>query len=75
MAYEAALDSGTVDDLYNIMAICLNGSWFAEQRELRLGAKRQQKLEEATVTAAVPHLARCMEESEADAYAQAPILS
>ncbi len=79
MAYEAALDSGTVDkpllDLYEITAIRLNGAWFAEQHELGLGAKKQQELEEAAVTAAAPHIFRYMEESDAEAYAQAPILS
>ncbi len=61
-------------ELYEITSIRLNGASFAEQREVRLGAKGQQKLEEAAVTAAIPHLARYMEESEAGAYAQAPIL-
>jgi len=79
MAYEAALDSGTVHkpllDLYEITAIRLNGAWFAEHPELNMGVMRQQQLEEAAVTAAAPHLARYMEESEAKAYAQAPILS
>ncbi len=79
MAYEAALDSGTVHkpllDLYEIAAIRLYGAWFAEHPELNMGVMRQQQLEEAAVTAAAPHLAKYMEDSEAKAFAQAPILS
>ncbi|KLO15450.1 acyl-CoA dehydrogenase NM domain-like protein [Schizopora paradoxa] len=68
MAYEAALDSGTVHkpllDLYEISAIRLYGAWFAEQRELEMGVSRQQELEEAAY----------IEASDAKLYAQAPIL-
>ncbi|KLO15452.1 acyl-CoA dehydrogenase NM domain-like protein [Schizopora paradoxa] len=78
MAYEAALDSGTVDrpllDLYEITTICNYGAWFAEQKELDMSAKKLMELEEMAVSAAVPHLKRYMEESEAEAYVQAPML-
>lgn len=79
MAYEAALDSGTVHkpllDLYKITAVRFYDAWFAEQRELGMGLRRQQDLEEVAVTAAASHLSQYMVESEAEAYAQAPILS
>ncbi len=61
-------------DLYEITVIRLYGAWFAEQPTLNMGARRQQELEETAVTAAAPHIFRYMEESEAEVYAQAPIL-
>ncbi|KLO09038.1 acyl-CoA oxidase, partial [Schizopora paradoxa] len=80
MAYEAALDSGSVHqpllDLYEIMVIRQYApAWFASQPELGLNAERQSEMEEAAVNAALPFVERYMRETGAEPYAQAPILS
>ncbi len=79
MAYEAALDSGVVHkpllDLFEAAAVRRNGAWFAQHHQLNMCIQRQQDIEEAAVTAALPFVERYMNESEAAAYAQAPGLT
>ncbi|KLO15455.1 acyl-CoA dehydrogenase NM domain-like protein [Schizopora paradoxa] len=79
MAYEAALDSGVVHkpllDLFEAAAVRRNGAWFAQHQQLNMCIQRQQDIEEAAVTAALPFVERYMNETEAAAYAQAPGLT
>ena len=76
MAYEAALDAG-VDQhllaLYEAGVVKLDGSWYAEHAGL--GHLAQFEMEERAASAAAPFIERYLSQTEAEAYAHAPILT
>lgn len=76
MVYEAALDAGVhrpLLDLYEAGIVKLDPAWYSESAGVSRVAQRE--MEDRAVTAAVPHLERYLEETEAADYVRAPMLS